>query len=78
MRIAEDGKVTFVDQRAVQLLGTPVEEMLGGFWWQLAVQGEEAVLRNAFEQMLVGDQPLKVGSRLPLVVFGSNCSVKQL
>ncbi|KAI1703101.1 PAS domain-containing protein [Ditylenchus destructor] len=64
MRVAEDGKVTFVDQKAVDLLGSSMDEMLGKLWWKLAQSADEPMLHNAFNQLLVGDQPMKMSCRL--------------
>lgn len=63
MRIAEDGKVTFVDQRASQLLSTPTEQLLGRFWWQIVHPNDEQLLHNAFRQLLQ-DQPFQVEAGL--------------
>lgn len=54
MRISEDGKVTFVDQRILELLSISSDEILGKLWWQIV--GDETALQNAFQQLLVDQQ----------------------
>lgn len=62
MKISEEGKVTFVDQRIRELLSISVEDVLGKFWWQMVA--DETVLQNAFQQLLV-DQQQQASLKVP-------------
>lgn len=55
MRIAEDGKITFVDERIYELLLIKNDEVLGKLWWQMV--SDETALKNAFQQLLIDQQP---------------------
>lgn len=63
VRVAEDGKITFVDARATQLLGLSLDQMLGRYWWQIAHPNDEQTLREAFIA-LMRDQPLRLSIRV--------------
>jgi hypothetical protein len=63
MRIAEDGKITFVDQRATDVLSLPTDQMLGRQWWQIVHPEEEAQLRDAL-QRLMHDQSIQIKCRV--------------
>ncbi|KAI6223816.1 Helix-loop-helix DNA-binding domain protein [Aphelenchoides fujianensis] len=63
MRLNEEGKVTFVDQRAVQLLDIRVEDVVGQYIWQCVNAADEAAVRDAFLQMMGGQQPFQLPCR---------------
>lgn len=52
VRIAEDGKMTFIDNRANQLLGLSVDQMIGRPWWSLVHPQDESTLRDAFVTLM--------------------------
>ncbi|PAV82812.1 hypothetical protein WR25_21984 [Diploscapter pachys] len=63
VRIAEDGKTTFVDPKAAQILGLGVDQLIGRVWWQLAHPADEQLLQEAFVALL-RDQPMRLNIRL--------------
>lgn len=56
MRTDEQGKITFVDQRIVQLLGQRTEDILNKPIWQCVHSADESVLSEAFRQLMNGGQ----------------------
>lgn len=56
MRIDESGKITFVDQRAVQLLDQRLEDIMNKYIWQCFHSADEPLVNDAFTQMMSGEQ----------------------
>ena len=52
VRVADDGKMTFIDNRANQLLGLSVEQMVGRHWWNLVHPQDEPTLRDGFVSLM--------------------------
>ncbi|KAI6183214.1 Helix-loop-helix DNA-binding domain protein [Aphelenchoides bicaudatus] len=64
MRTDEQGKITFVDQRIVQLLGLRTEDIINKQIWQCVHAADEPVITEAFRQLISGgQQSLKVNCR---------------
>jgi PAS domain S-box-containing protein len=62
MRTDEQGKITFVDQRIVQLLGQRTEDIMNKPIWQCVHSADEPVVSDAFRQLMSGgQQTMKVG-----------------
>ncbi|KAK0426381.1 hypothetical protein QR680_009680 [Steinernema hermaphroditum] len=64
VRLSEEGKITFIDQRAADVLGIPndpsssgADRLLGRYWWQLAVPQDEKLLRDTFVQQMQQPPP---------------------
>uniref|UniRef100_A0A7E4VXY4 Aryl hydrocarbon receptor nuclear translocator homolog n=1 Tax=Panagrellus redivivus TaxID=6233 RepID=A0A7E4VXY4_PANRE len=65
LRIAEDGKINFVDQRAAQLLGINVEQtILNRYVWQIVEPALEQSVRDGFQQMMAGQGTMQEPVRL--------------
>ncbi|KAK6010364.1 hypothetical protein OSTOST_24610 [Ostertagia ostertagi] len=60
MRIADDGKMTFVDARVSQLLGLTPDQLVGRFWWQVVHPSDEQSLHESFMAMMTRDQPMRL------------------
>lgn len=58
MRIADDGKMTFVDARVSQLLGLTPDQLIGRFWWQIVHPTEEQQLHESFVAMMTYVEPV--------------------
>lgn len=52
MRLDEHGKITFVDQRAHQLLGQKTDEIVGKHLWKCFHSADELLISEAFRQMM--------------------------
>ncbi|VDN40168.1 unnamed protein product [Gongylonema pulchrum] len=63
LRLAEDGKITFVEQRAAALLAVPTEQILGRYWWQIMHPADEQTVRDTFLHILQ-DQGTQISARL--------------
>ncbi|CAI4229982.1 unnamed protein product [Auanema sp. JU1783] len=74
VRIADDGKMTFIDSRATNLLGLSVDQLLGGFWWQLAHPADEQTLRDGFNT-LMRDQQVRLNVRIRTSTDYLPCSI---
>uniref|UniRef100_A0A1I7ZM94 PAS domain-containing protein n=1 Tax=Steinernema glaseri TaxID=37863 RepID=A0A1I7ZM94_9BILA len=77
VRLSEEGKITFIDQRAADVLGIPndpssggADRLLGRYWWQLAVPQDEKLLRETFFQQM---QQLPPGPHEPPVPCHIQC-----
>ncbi|KAK6050656.1 hypothetical protein COOONC_11839 [Cooperia oncophora] len=64
MRIADDGKMTFVDARVSQLLGLTPDQLVGRFWWQVVHPSDEQSLHESFIAMMTRDQPMRLNCRI--------------
>lgn len=64
MRIAEDGKITFVDQRIVELIGLTPSNLLNRYCWEVVHPADENLLKNTFTQLINSDQMIKVCFKL--------------
>lgn len=73
-RLTEEGKIAFVEQRAVALLSTPVEQLLGRYWWQVVHPADEQTLHDTFMNIL-RDQPTRVSVRLRTPTDCVACSI---
>lgn len=58
MRVDESGKISFIDQRVVELLDQRVEDVLNKSLWQCFHQADEPLIKEAFRQIMAnaGDQ----------------------
>ncbi|CAJ0946670.1 unnamed protein product, partial [Mesorhabditis belari] len=74
VRVAEDGKMTFVDQRATALLNLSIDQLLGRYWWQIVHPGDEQLLHDAF-LALIANQPLRVTCRVRTATDYVNCCI---
>ncbi|VIO96752.1 Uncharacterized protein BM_BM2359 [Brugia malayi] len=63
VRLAEDGKITFVEQRAAILLSIPSEQILGRYWWQIVHPADEQIVHDAFMH-IIQDQGTQISVRL--------------
>lgn len=63
LRLAEDGKITFVEQRAAILLSMPTEQILGRYWWQIVHPADEQTVHESFMHA-IQDQGTEVSVRL--------------
>lgn len=52
VRIDADGKMTFIDSRANQLLGLSMDQMMGRPWWSLVHPTEETALREVYMNVM--------------------------
>ncbi|TKR92505.1 hypothetical protein L596_007146 [Steinernema carpocapsae] len=60
VRLSDEGKITFIDQRAADVLGIPsdpasgssADRLLQRYWWQLAIPQDEKLLRDTFVQQM--------------------------
>ncbi|EFO19834.2 hypothetical protein LOAG_08661, partial [Loa loa] len=69
VRLAEDGKITFVEQRATILLSIPTEQILGRYWWQIVHPADEQTVHDAFMHIIqvtgsTSDQGTEISFRL--------------
>ncbi|CAJ0575360.1 unnamed protein product, partial [Mesorhabditis spiculigera] len=64
IRVAEDGKMTFIDQRATALLNLAVDQLIGRFWWEMMHPQDEPILRDAFMALLANNQNLRLTCRV--------------
>lgn len=57
LRISEEGKITFADQRCTSILGIQSNIILvGKYWWQLTIPGEDQLIKDAFRQVMIDQQ----------------------
>ncbi|CAD6184163.1 unnamed protein product [Caenorhabditis auriculariae] len=63
VRVAEDGKMTFIDSRVTELIGLSVDQLIGRYWWSLAHPSDEKMMNDAF-LALMRDQPLRLNCRI--------------
>lgn len=75
MRIADDGKMTFVDARVSQLLGLTPDQLIGRFWWQIVHPTEEQQLHESFVAMMTRDQPMRLNCRIRSANDYRPCSI---
>lgn len=52
MRIAETGKITFADQRIVELLDQRTEDLQNKYLWQCVHSADEPLVNEAFRQLM--------------------------
>jgi PAS domain-containing protein len=64
MRVDESGKITFVDQRAVQLLDQRVDDIINKYLWQCFHSADEPLVNDAFRKMMSGEQQHQLKVRL--------------
>ncbi|KAI6181368.1 Helix-loop-helix DNA-binding domain protein [Aphelenchoides besseyi] len=60
MRLNEEGKITFIDQRVTQLLEFRAEDFTGKYVWQCVNAADEPTVRDAFLQLVGGQQPFQL------------------
>ena len=61
MRITDDGKINFVDQRAAQMLGLNLDQtFVNRHIWQVVDPANEQPVRDAFQQMMTGQDVMQV------------------
>ncbi|KAK5969039.1 PAS domain-containing protein, partial [Trichostrongylus colubriformis] len=75
MRIADDGKMTFVDARVSQLLGLTPDQLVGRFWWQVMHPSDEQSLHESFIAMMTRDQPMRLNCRIRSANDYRPCSI---
>ncbi|CAI2302390.1 unnamed protein product [Caenorhabditis sp. 36 PRJEB53466] len=63
VRVAEDGKMTFIDSRVSDLIGLTNDQLIGRYWWALAHPADEKTLQDAFVALLA-DQPMRINIRV--------------
>uniref|UniRef100_A0A915AM66 Aryl hydrocarbon receptor nuclear translocator homolog n=1 Tax=Parascaris univalens TaxID=6257 RepID=A0A915AM66_PARUN len=63
LRLAEDGKITFVEQKASSLLSIPTEQLLGRYWWEIVHPSDEQALHEVFVHIMQ-DQPAHITVRV--------------
>uniref|UniRef100_A0A0K0EYR8 Aryl hydrocarbon receptor nuclear translocator homolog n=1 Tax=Strongyloides venezuelensis TaxID=75913 RepID=A0A0K0EYR8_STRVS len=56
LRISEEGKITFADQKSTAILGIQSNILIGKYWWQLTLPGEDQVIKDAFRQVMIDQQ----------------------
>ena len=66
MKIGEDGKIAFVDQRATQLLGINLDQsFVGRHIWEIVEQNpNDNSIQNAFQQMMNGQEVMQVSDEV--------------
>jgi len=65
MRITDDGKINFVDQRAAQMLGLNLDQtFINRHIWQVVDPANEQSVRDAFQQMMTGQDVMQEPCRL--------------
>uniref|UniRef100_A0AC34QHT9 Aryl hydrocarbon receptor nuclear translocator n=1 Tax=Panagrolaimus sp. JU765 TaxID=591449 RepID=A0AC34QHT9_9BILA len=65
MRIMEDGKINFVDQRAAQILGLNLDQtFINRFIWQIVDPLNEQSVRDSFQNMMNGQEIMQEPCRL--------------
>ena len=52
VRVAEDGKMTFIDSRVSDLIGLSSDQLIGRYWWNLAHPADEKTLQDGFVALL--------------------------
>ncbi|EGT45112.1 hypothetical protein CAEBREN_20344 [Caenorhabditis brenneri] len=63
VRVAEDGKMTFIDSRVSDLIGLSSDQLIGRYWWNLAHPADEKTLQDGFIALL-SDQPMRLNIRV--------------
>ncbi|MCP9260996.1 Aryl hydrocarbon receptor nuclear translocator [Dirofilaria immitis] len=63
VRLAEDGKITFVEQRAAIMLSMPTEQILGRYWWQIVHPADEQTVHDTFMH-IIQDKDTQISVRL--------------
>uniref|UniRef100_A0A8R1HSA5 Aryl hydrocarbon receptor nuclear translocator homolog n=1 Tax=Caenorhabditis japonica TaxID=281687 RepID=A0A8R1HSA5_CAEJA len=63
VRVAEDGKMTFIDSRVSDLIGLSSDQLIGRYWWNLAHPADENTLKDGFTA-LFNEQPMRVNIRI--------------
>uniref|UniRef100_A0A0N4ZKT3 Aryl hydrocarbon receptor nuclear translocator homolog n=1 Tax=Parastrongyloides trichosuri TaxID=131310 RepID=A0A0N4ZKT3_PARTI len=56
LRLSEEGKITFADQRCSSILSIQPNLLIGQFWWQLAIPGDDQILKDGFRQAIIDQQ----------------------
>jgi aryl hydrocarbon receptor nuclear translocator len=76
MRVNEEGKITFVDQRVVQLLDQRTEDLTGKFLWKCVHSSDEQLVKDTFHQLINEQQGMQVRFYflgVPIERGGGNC-----
>lgn len=61
MRLNQDGKITFADQRVNELLDLKADELVGRPIWDCVAAADEESVQDAFVQFMAAQEPLQVG-----------------
>jgi PAS domain-containing protein len=60
MKINDTGKITFIDQRATQIIGISLDQSVNGRnVWEIFEQTNENLIQNAFQQMMNGQEAMQ-------------------
>ncbi|CAB3408812.1 unnamed protein product [Caenorhabditis bovis] len=74
VRVAEDGKMTFIDGRVTDLIGLSVDQLVGRFWWNIVHPSDEKTLQDAFLALL-NDQPMRLNIRIRTQTDYTPCTI---
>ncbi|VDN00809.1 unnamed protein product [Thelazia callipaeda] len=74
VRLADDGKITFVEQRAAIILSLPTEQILGRYWWQIVHPADEQTVQDAFIRIFQ-DRGTQISVRLRSQADFVSCTV---
>ncbi|VDK48531.1 unnamed protein product [Anisakis simplex] len=74
LRLAEDGKITFVEHKAVSILSIPTEQLLGRYWWDIVHPSDEQALHEMFLHIMQ-DQPAHISVRIRTQRDMALCSI---